>query len=44
MRRTFSPLRIPLAIDYIPAMSPRAAHFFFFGFFLPLAEGIERRC
>jgi hypothetical protein len=30
--------------DYIRGMSMRAAHFFFFGFFLPLAEGIDRRC
>jgi hypothetical protein len=31
-------------IDYIPGMITRAAAFFFFAFFLPLAEGIERRC
>jgi len=37
-------LRINPAIDYIPAMSTHAAHAFFFGFFLPLAEGIDRRC
>ncbi len=39
-----SPLRRTPGIEYILSMSLRAACFSFFGFFLPLAEGIDRRC
>lgn len=38
------PLRHAPGIDYIPSMFKPAVSFFFFGFFLPLAEGIDRRC
>ncbi|MBC7781856.1 MAG: hypothetical protein H7125_17310 [Proteobacteria bacterium] len=42
--RRFS-LRHGARIDYIHAMSPRAAFFWsFYGFFSPLAEGLDRRC